>query len=107
MGGAAASAAAYYMYDQKKTFNSFSFMNASIPAMCAPLAYDVPSANEVAKCKKDILAFIKARRNMAPLMVRLSWHDSGTFEASSNTGGPRACMRFEGGEAAHGANAGL
>jgi len=44
---------------------------------------------------------------MAPLLIRLSWHDAGTFDQKSNTGGPRACMRFQGGEAAYGANAGL
>ena len=54
------------------------------------------------------MSFMKARRNMCPLMVRLSWHDAGTYDAASNTGGPRACMRFENtGEAVHGANAGL
>lgn len=44
---------------------------------------------------------------MAPLLVRLSWHDSGTYCAGRNDGGPRACMLFAGGEAAHDANAGL
>ena len=42
---------------------------------------------------------------MAPLLVRLSWHDAGTYDQSQNDGGPRACMRQPGGEADHGANA--
>lgn len=43
-----------------------------------------------------------------PIMVRLSWHDSGTWCAATKTGGAHACMRFrEAGEAKHGANAGL
>lgn len=53
------------------------------------------------------MEFIGTRRNIAPLMVRLSWHDAGTYEMSSNTGGPRAVMRFNSGESKHGANAGL
>jgi catalase (peroxidase I) len=53
------------------------------------------------------MEFISKRRNMAPLMVRLSWHDAGTYEQKSNTGGPRACMRFAKSEADHDANAGL
>ena len=44
---------------------------------------------------------------MCPLYLRLSWHDSGTWDQRVGTGGPRACMRHSGGEAAHGANAGL
>jgi len=40
-------------------------------------------------------------------MIRLSWHDAGTYNAKKNDGGPRGCMRFAGGEAEHGANAGL
>ena len=44
---------------------------------------------------------------MAPLFVRLSWHDAGTFDAKKNNGGPRSCMRAAGGEADHDANAGL
>ena len=76
-------------------------------AMAAPLAYSPPNSKQVDEAKAELMTFIGARRNMAPLMVRLSWHDAGTYEAKSNSGGPRGCMRFEGGEAAHGANAGL
>jgi len=37
-----------------------------------------------------------------------AWHDAGTFDLKSSTGGSRGCMRFEGtGEALFGANAGL
>lgn len=44
---------------------------------------------------------------MCPILVRLSWHDAGTYQKLNGSGGPRAVMRFKGGEAAHGANAGL
>jgi len=41
-----------------------------------------------------------------PIMVRLAWHDAGTFSAKDNTGGANASIRFEP-EISHGANAGL
>ncbi|KAJ3258145.1 WD repeat-containing protein wrap73 [Boothiomyces macroporosus] len=33
-------------------------------------------------------------QGFGPLLVRLSWHDAGTYDAASNTGGPHATMRF-------------
>jgi len=41
-----------------------------------------------------------------PIMVRLAWHDAGTYDAASDTGGPNASIRFEP-ESGHGANNGL
>lgn len=41
-----------------------------------------------------------------PIMVRLAWHDAGTFSAKDKTGGANASIRFSP-EAGHGANAGL
>jgi cytochrome c peroxidase len=42
-----------------------------------------------------------------PVLVRLAWHASGTYDAKSHTGGSNgATMRFSP-ESAHGANAGL
>lgn len=47
-------------------------------------------------------------KNCGPILIRLSWHDAGTFDASNQTGGAHACMRFQGnGESTHGANNGL
>jgi len=71
------------------------------------MIYQVPSADRVAEVRSELMDWCAKRRNMAPLLVRLSWHDAGTYDMKSNTGGPRACMRFKGGEADHGANAGL
>lgn len=45
--------------------------------------------------------------SMGPLLVRLAWHASGTYDDKSKTGGSGgATMRFEP-ESKHGANAGL
>ncbi|CAM9503270.1 unnamed protein product [Heterosigma akashiwo] len=41
-----------------------------------------------------------------PIMVRLAWHDAGTYDAHTDTGGPTASIRFAP-EKDHGANAGL
>ncbi|KAA8495343.1 L-ascorbate peroxidase 3, peroxisomal [Porphyridium purpureum] len=41
-----------------------------------------------------------------PLIVRLAWHDAGTYDVKTNTGGPNASIRFDP-EIMHGANAGL
>jgi hypothetical protein len=44
---------------------------------------------------------------LAPVLIRLAWHSSGTYNAADNTGGSNyATMRFKP-EASHGANNGL
>ena len=77
-------------------------------AFCASQVYQAPTKAQIDACRDDLMKFLATRRNMCPTMVRLSWHDAGTYDAKSGTGGPRAVMRFEqSGEAVHGANAGL
>lgn len=51
--------------------------------------------------------YIEEEKYLAPLFVRLSWHDAGTYNKADGSGGPRACMKFKVGESKHGANAGL
>jgi cytochrome c peroxidase len=97
-------ATSYYTWN--KSLN-ISFVKLSTTADCASLAYKVPSDEQANKCRADLMKFIGERRNIAPLMVRLSWHDAGTYDEATQTGGPRACMRFDFGESTHGANAGL
>ena len=46
------------------------------------------------------------KANCHPIMVRLAWHDSGTYDASKRIGGADGSIRFAD-ELAHGANAGL
>lgn len=41
-----------------------------------------------------------------PVMVRLAWHDSGTYSVADKTGGANGSIRFMP-ESGHGANAGL
>lgn len=57
------------------------------------------------KCRQRVREFID-KTNCHPIMVRLAWHDSGTFDAVKGTGGADGSIRF-GEELGHGANAGL
>jgi catalase (peroxidase I) len=44
------------------------------------------------------MEFIEDEKYLAPLLIRLSWHDAGTYDKADGSGGPRACMRFPTGE---------
>ena len=59
-----------------------------------------------AALKDDVLALL-AEKPCGPILIRLSWHDAGTFCSQTNTGGPRGAQRFPEGESQWGANAGL
>ncbi|KAL1519915.1 hypothetical protein AB1Y20_023404 [Prymnesium parvum] len=76
---------------------------AAAPAALPPLglaAVDWPAL------RADLTQFVHAC-DCGPILVRLSWHDAGTFNASDGTGGSHAEMRFPDGEATDPANAGL
>uniref|UniRef100_A0A7R9VXF3 L-ascorbate peroxidase n=1 Tax=Chlamydomonas euryale TaxID=1486919 RepID=A0A7R9VXF3_9CHLO len=57
------------------------------------------------EAKAECAALIK-KTSCAPIIVRLAWHDSGNYDASTKTGGANASIRFEP-EMKHGGNAGL
>ncbi|CAI0557718.1 unnamed protein product [Linum tenue] len=58
---------------------------------------------EIDKARRDLRALI-AYKNCAPIMLR--WHDAGTYDKSTRTGGPNGSIRNDE-ELAHGANSGL
>jgi catalase (peroxidase I) len=67
----------------------------------------IGSSSPYEAAKADITTLVKSK-NCGPLLLRLGWHDAGTYCINSKTGGPRGCMRFSAeGEATHDANAGL
>ncbi|CAK9179979.1 unnamed protein product [Ilex paraguariensis] len=60
---------------------------------------------EIDKARRDLRALI-SRKNCAPIMLRLAWHDAGTYDVNTKTGGPNGSIRNEE-ELLHGANSGL
>ncbi|KAK9690772.1 hypothetical protein RND81_09G153200 [Saponaria officinalis] len=69
------------------------------------LVVDAEYLKQIDKARRDLRAFISSR-NCAPLMLRLAWHDAGTYDVKTKTGGPNGSIRNEE-ECAHGANNGL
>ncbi|KAI4350280.1 hypothetical protein L6164_004750 [Bauhinia variegata] len=66
---------------------------------------DTEYLKEIDKARRDLRALI-ASRNCAPIMLRLAWHDAGTYDAKTKTGGPNGSIRNEE-EYSHGSNNGL
>ena len=66
---------------------------------------DAEYLKEIEKARRDLRALI-SNRNCAPLMLRLAWHDAGTYDAKTNTGGPNGSIRNRQ-ELNHAANKGL
>ncbi|WOL13427.1 putative L-ascorbate peroxidase 4 [Canna indica] len=72
--------------------------------MAAPVV-DADYLKEIERARRDLRALI-SQKNCAPIMLRLAWHDAGTFDVNTKTGGPNGSIRHEE-EYAHGSNAGL
>ncbi|CAL9228043.1 unnamed protein product [Arabidopsis halleri] len=72
--------------------------------MAAPIV-DAEYLKAITKARRDLRSLI-ANKNCAPIMLRLAWHDAGTYDAQSKTGGPNGSIRNEE-EFTHGANSGL
>ncbi|KAL6222256.1 hypothetical protein ACLB2K_005648 [Fragaria x ananassa] len=66
---------------------------------------DAQYLKEIEKARRDLRALI-SNRNCAPIMLRLAWHDAGTYNAETKTGGATGSIRNEH-ELSHGANSGL
>ncbi|XVE69026.1 hypothetical protein DITRI_Ditri09bG0116600 [Diplodiscus trichospermus] len=72
--------------------------------MAAPVV-DSNYLKEIEKARRDLRALISSN-NCAPLMLRLAWHDAGTYDAKKKTGGPNGSIRNDH-ELKHSANRGL
>ncbi|KAJ8766949.1 hypothetical protein K2173_012424 [Erythroxylum novogranatense] len=66
---------------------------------------DTDYLKEIDKARRDLRALI-AQKNCAPIMLRLAWHDAGTYDKTTKTGGPNGSIRNEE-EYSHGSNNGL
>ncbi|KAF0892835.1 hypothetical protein E2562_018628 [Oryza meyeriana var. granulata] len=60
---------------------------------------------EVERARRDLRALITSK-SCAPIMLRLAWHDAGTYDKATKTGGPNGSIRFPQ-EYSHAANAGI
>ncbi|WJX61152.1 L-ascorbate peroxidase 3 [Trifolium repens] len=60
---------------------------------------------EIEKTRRDLRSLISSK-NCAPLMLRLAWHDAGTYDFKTRTGGPNGSIRNQL-ELNHAANKGL
>lgn len=72
--------------------------------MAAPVM-DPQYLKEIEKARRDLRALISSNQ-CAPIMLRLAWHDAGTYDAKTKTGGPNGSIRH-GDELQHAANSGL
>mmetsp|Transcript_9604 Transcript_9604/g.13423 ORF Transcript_9604/g.13423 Transcript_9604/m.13423 type:complete len:140 (-) Transcript_9604:18-437(-) len=75
-------------------------------SLLAALSLASASALDYEAVRAEISSLVR-NQNCGPILIRLSWHDAGTFDAKSGSGGPRGAMRFTSGESGHGANNGL
>ncbi|MED6108457.1 L-ascorbate peroxidase 3 [Stylosanthes scabra] len=66
---------------------------------------DFEYAKQIEKARRELRALISSR-NCAPLMLRLAWHDAGTYDAKTRTGGANGSIRNQQ-ELNHEANRGL
>ncbi|XP_019182712.1 PREDICTED: probable L-ascorbate peroxidase 3 [Ipomoea nil] len=73
--------------------------------MAVAPAVDAEYLKEIELTRGDLRSVISSM-NIAPLMLRLAWHDAGTYDAFTKTGGPNGSIRNPE-EYTHAANAGL
>ncbi|XP_047943624.1 L-ascorbate peroxidase 3 [Salvia hispanica] len=71
----------------------------------AKVIVDSEYLKDVDRARRELRALI-SNKNCAPIMLRLAWHDAGTYDVNTKTGGPNGSIRNEE-EYAHGANSGL
>ncbi|TKY70324.1 L-ascorbate peroxidase 3 [Spatholobus suberectus] len=49
---------------------------------------------EIETARRDLRALISGNKCAAPYMFRLAWHDAGTYNAETRTGGPNGSIRI-------------
>jgi L-ascorbate peroxidase len=72
--------------------------------MAAPVV-DAEYLRQIDRARRGLRALI-ASKGCAPIMLRLAWHDAGTYDVNTRTGGANGSIRYEE-EYTHGSNAGL
>ncbi|KAK6922570.1 hem peroxidase [Dillenia turbinata] len=62
--------------------------------MSCPPVVDAYYLKEIERARRDLRALIYSKQ-CAPIMLRLAWHDAGTYDAKTKTGGPNGSIRNE------------
>ncbi|KAI5115692.1 hypothetical protein M0805_002835 [Coniferiporia weirii] len=113
LGGAALVSAGYYFYaSSSETSKEVGTAAKSAAQSAKVLANFVPTKEDYQKVYNDIASILEENGeyddgSYGPVLVRLAWHSSGTYDKETKTGGSNyATMRFEP-EALHSANNGL
>eukprot|EP00245_Coleochaete_scutata_P009740 TRINITY_DN3283_c0_g1_i1.p1 TRINITY_DN3283_c0_g1~~TRINITY_DN3283_c0_g1_i1.p1 ORF type:complete len:286 (+),score=52.74 TRINITY_DN3283_c0_g1_i1:97-954(+) len=70
-----------------------------------PLVVDDAYRKSIEKARQLLRGLI-SEKHCAPIMLRLAWHDAGTYDVHTRTGGPNGSIKAEK-ELNHGANNGL
>ncbi|KAJ0039844.1 hypothetical protein Pint_28479 [Pistacia integerrima] len=73
--------------------------------MVGRIAVNAEYLKEIEKARRDLRHLISTK-NCAAILLRLAWHDAGTYDAKTKTGGPNGSIRHEQ-EQSHSANNGL
>jgi L-ascorbate peroxidase len=99
------SASPAHSFAQKPAFGA-----AAQRVMAAATSLNAVTVDDLAKAR-DLVDELLDEKNCGPVMVRLAWHDSGTYDANVKgewpaAGGAIGSIRFQP-EIQHGANAGL
>ncbi|KAF8624625.1 hypothetical protein AX15_005779 [Amanita polypyramis BW_CC] len=111
LGAAALAAGAYYIYFSESGANVSTAAKSGVQAARVAAKF-TPAKKDYQKVYNRIAEIIDDAGDYddgsyGPVLLRLAWHASGTYDKESNTGGSNfATMRFEP-EALHGANNGL
>ncbi|KAK9670636.1 hypothetical protein RND81_13G214500 [Saponaria officinalis] len=55
---------------------------------------DAVYLKEIERARRDLRALIFSKQ-CAPIMLRLAWHDAGTYDVKTKTGGPNGSIKYE------------
>ncbi|XP_021759552.1 L-ascorbate peroxidase 3-like [Chenopodium quinoa] len=56
---------------------------------------DVDYLKQIEGARKDLLDLLQKNKNFSPIVLRLAFHDAGTYDAKTKTGGPNGSIRRE------------
>ncbi|KAF8101116.1 hypothetical protein N665_0210s0051 [Sinapis alba] len=79
---------------QSHSLTNFFLVELLFQRLTMAVSVDAEYLKEIEKTRRDLRALISSR-NCAPIMLRLAWHDAGTYDAKKKSGGPNGSIRFK------------